>query len=622
MSFIVTGLREMRLKVRRERTRWSLRHARRVLQRSEIALGREGTSQAANFPELRQEIVSLRKLEQEQKEFASKIAQIEEGLSRLEHQRQTNAAEQKEALARLEEERAPLLAERNAARETAALCDRELAGVERRVQDNDRVDRDLQKKIADLQAQVPPPADLEGQTTTLSAQRARLPAERAELARAREGSADACRHARQKLGQAQGRLDEVERKMAKVREDFEARDRVLNNTAREQQDAIKEARARHATVEERKNPAYLNIGRHLANQGVAPPNATGLLEDVRRHRENVSLHVEHKDELALLSEQIDKQELRKFYFSIVSVLVLLAIVLPLVLKSPAPREWLPRDTEAILSLNVEQLERSELLKRWRKDEGETWQTVSAALLGQAAQAPALNVPRDSLRVTRAVTSSKSGEPREFVLVESRSDVRAALQRIRADEALQRRTISGLPVWQRPDFAYARVGPRTFAVGPAADVEELVRVRLGLRPDLQITGQLFAEFQALDQGSTVRLISRDPANLPNIFQPIFSRELLESTTVMGLSLTLDKGAKARLIVRARTPEAAAELARRLRDEPQRWLQFQESGLMLFVQPPEVTRRDTTVDARFEMPENAARLLLERLSRGSQRKMVVR
>ncbi len=49
----------------------ALRHEKRVLQKSEIALGREGVSQAVNFPEVRNEIVALKKLEQEQKEVAA-----------------------------------------------------------------------------------------------------------------------------------------------------------------------------------------------------------------------------------------------------------------------------------------------------------------------------------------------------------------------------------------------------------------------------------------------------------------------------------------------------------------------------------------------------------------------
>src|SRR6058998_1596504 len=70
----------MALKIKRQRTRMALRHQRRLLQRSEINLGREGTAQAANFPELRNEIVALKKLEQEQREVALRIARIEEGI--------------------------------------------------------------------------------------------------------------------------------------------------------------------------------------------------------------------------------------------------------------------------------------------------------------------------------------------------------------------------------------------------------------------------------------------------------------------------------------------------------------------------------------------------------------
>src|SRR5205807_9918801 len=98
MSFIRTGLREIGLKIKRQRTRMALRHEKRLLQRSEIALGREGTSQAANFPELRNEIVALKKLEQEQKEVAVRIAQIEEGIKRIEAERQQNGEAQQEAI--------------------------------------------------------------------------------------------------------------------------------------------------------------------------------------------------------------------------------------------------------------------------------------------------------------------------------------------------------------------------------------------------------------------------------------------------------------------------------------------------------------------------------------------
>ena len=614
MSFIGTGFREIALKVRRQRTRLALRHEKRLLQKSEINLGREGTTQAANFPELRNEIVALKKLEQEQKEVALRIAQIEEGIKKIEADRQQNTHEQNAAVAKLEAEKKPLLQHRNQAKNTVDLCERELAAVERRIQENDASDRDLLKQLSDLRALNPPPADLETQSTNISARRARLPEERAELVRARLGSADASRLAKEKLIAAEAELSVVEKNIERVRTEFEARDRTLNESIRLQQEAVREARAHHQTVEERKNPAYLNIGRHLAAQGIAPPNAPHLLTEAHRRHDAVNRHLQHRSELALLSSQIDKQELRKFYFSVISVLVLLAIILPVAFQSPHKGEWLPQETDAILSINIDQFERADLAKRWRKDQTEIWPKVWSGLIGTAALTPGLNLPRDAVRITRAV-ATESEKTREFVLIEARRDVSRAIRRIGADKTFQRRAINGLPVWERPPgFTVARVGPATLAVGAPDEVDELVRVRLGMKPDLKITGQLFDRFQALDRESALRLISRNPPDLSRVFHPIFARELLDASQLLGLAVTLQNPVRAKLLLKLNSSETAADFARNLHDNPQRWLRFSDSELLLYSQPPEIQRQGiSNLELRFTVPENSARLLIERIAK---------
>jgi hypothetical protein len=156
------------------------------------------------------------------------------------------------------------------------------------------------------------------------AKRARLPDERAELVRARIGSGDAVLTAKEKLNTTESELAALEKNMARTRSEFEIRDKKLAESIRTQQQAAHDARTRHQTVEERKNPAYLSIGRHLSEKSVAPPNAPHLLEEAHRRRGAVDLQLKHQTELAQLSSQIDKQELRKFYFIVFSVLVLLA----------------------------------------------------------------------------------------------------------------------------------------------------------------------------------------------------------------------------------------------------------------------------------------------------------
>jgi hypothetical protein len=630
VSFIRTGFREVALKIKRQRTRMVLRHERRLLQKSEIELGREGTAQAANFPELRDEIVALKKLEQEQKEVALRLARIEEGIKRIEEERQQIAREQSEAIAKLEAEKKPLFQQRNQAKSTAEVCEREFAGVERRIQESEAADRDLLKQLSDLHALDPAPPDLETLSAGIMAKRARLPDKRAELVRARMGSADAVRAAKEKLTGAESELAVVEKNIARARSEFEARDRKLSENIATQQQAARDARARHQTVEERKNPAYLSIGRHLSEKGVAPPNAPHLLEEAHRRRQAVDLQLQHQAELARLSAQIDKQELRKFYFSAFSVLILLAITLLVVFQSPRGREWLPQETDTILSINAEQFDRANLAKRWRDQQPKLW----PGLIGPAASVPGLHPSRDTARITRALTTNETGGTREFNLVQSRRGLAKIIRTVAVDKNFQKRSISGLPVWERqpssaepraqssgtpdvtvgkPDFAVARVGPATLAVGAPEEVDELVLVRLGMKPDLKITGQLFDRFQALDHESALRLISRDPTDLSRVFHPVFSRELLEASQLIGLAVNLQNPVKARILIKVNAPKKAADLARDLRTNAQQWLRLPESPLLLYSQLPEIqTQGDSNLELRFTVPENSAHLLLERLA----------
>ncbi len=613
MSFITTGFRELTLKVRRQRTRFALKHEKRLLQKSEIALGREGTAEAAKFPEVRNEIVALKKFEQEQKEVASRIAKIEEALKQIDTQRQENSREQSAALAKLEEEKRPFDERRDAAKSASERCEKEKELVDRRLQENDAADRELLKKIGALQALEPPPADLQAQMDRLGSERARLPREKAELEQARLGSVEACRAAREKLGVEDAHLAQANKNIAKVRSEFEARDRALNESARAQQEEVKEARQQHQTVEEKKNPAYLNIGRHLASQGIAPPSAPHLLTEVQRRRAAADRHAEHKQELALLSGQIDKQELRKFYFTIFSLLALLAIILPLISQSPTKREWLPVETVAILSLDIEQFHTGALPTRWQKEAPELWQKVGVGLLGWAAHTPALNLAEDARRVTRALAIKEDKTSREYVLVETRGDLAPIVRTINLDDSFAKSTVSGLVVWQRPDVTVARVGPKTLAVGSLGEVDQLVQVRLGTQPDLKIDNPLLKRFQALDPDSALRLVARDPADLATLFGAILPQEFLDASTLLGFELTLATPAKAHLLVQTSDAGKAKSLAAGLQNEPGRWLTIPGSDFVLTTEPPKVEQKDENLDLRFDIPEGAARLLLQRLAR---------
>ena len=138
-------------------------------------------------------------------------------------------------------------------------------------------------------------------------------------------------------------------------------------------------------------------------------------------------------------------------------------------------------------------------------------------------------------------------------------------------------------------------------------------RLGMKPDLKITGQLFDRFHALDRENTLRLISRNPSDLSRIFNPMFTPELLDTSQLLGLALSLQNPVRAKLLLKSNSPESASQLARDLHNDPQRWLRLQDSELLLYAQPPEIQRKGTNLELRFSVPENSARLLLERIAK---------
>ena len=310
---------------------------------------------------------------------------------------------------------------------------------------------------------------------------------------------------------------------------------------------------------------------------------------MQQRRAAVDRHAEHRKELARLSSQIDKQELRKFYFTIFSLLALLAIILPLVSKSPTKREWLPRETLAILSLDVGQLNNGVLPNRWRKEQPELWQKVTTGLLGPAARTPVLNLAENGRRVTRALTTEENGRQREYVLVEARADLAPVVRTITQDDSFTKNTVTGLVVWQRPDITVARVGPNTLAVGSLGEVETLVQVRLGTQPDLKIDDPLLERLQALNPESALRLVSRTPRDLATFFGPILPPQFLEEAGLFGLELTLGTPAKAHLIITAGDAAKAKSWAASLQNEPARWLAIPDSDFVLATAPVKVEQQ---------------------------------
>ena len=109
-------------------------------------------------------------------------------------------------------------------------------------------------------------------------------------------------------------------------------------------------------------------------------------------------------------------------------------------------------------------------------------------------------------------------------------------------------------------------------------------------------------------------TRDPPDLARVFHPIFARELLAVSQLLGLAVNPQNPVKARVLIKMNSSTNATDPARNLHDKPQQWLSLQDSQPLLYSQPPEAQSHDSSnLELRFPMPEGTARLLLERLAK---------
>jgi len=68
-----------------------------------------------------------------------------------------------------------------------------------------------------------------------------------------------------------------------------------------------------------------------------------------------------------------------------------------------------------------------------------------------------------------------------------------------------------------------------------------------------------------------------------------------------------------LLRLSSENTASDLAKNIHENPAQWLRLDQSDLPLFTAPPEITRQGSDIEIRFNVPENTARLLLQRIAK---------
>jgi hypothetical protein len=616
MNFVSTGVKEVTRRLLRQRNRIALANARKFVEKAEIALGRRAWRELADDPAVRPAYESLERLDTEVVEANERVVELELRIREHEAAREASHREHATESAQLEAERQPV--------------QEKLAAAQARLEEHQQTLRDQEAQKTAWQAElsaldkaqkranrVTAEADRAAQQAQAAAKRAALVEQIAAVDLARETAAGPVQALEEEIKQARAALSDFDASAQRSQTRLSIRERTTTLAIAGVLKEIAASRREARRVEQQKDIFFLVIGRRLAERDEAPSGADDLFSNACRHRQSyerlVSLDAGWHQE----SQHANRQDLRIFNFVAVTMAVLLAVTILLILRTPSRRDWLPSNTEAIVSLNVSQFTNADFTRALQAQEPDTWQQVWTGLVQKVAEVPEINVRAQVSRITHALApSAHHGAPVDYLLVEMRGSldldawVREQLAR-KGD--FQPADVDGLTMYTKGEVAVAQIGPETLALGSADAVKELIRVRLGLKDDLKSDAQFFSQFQRLDDDSAFRLVTDQPAELTYLTDPLLNAQLLDECQALGLTIDLHQPASAVFLLNGRNAAAVDRIARLLQTQPDQVLQLQSAAPNLFIAPPTIRIHDNQVEWRFKMTQPAARALLQRVSR---------
>lgn len=624
-----TGFKEFHRRLRRQKNRLALGHARGALGKAEIALGRACWRRLENVdtPGAREAISALRGLDQELDAHTKHIAELEEKVKVHEAERDTARQEAQTVLAKVEEERRPIAQQEKEAQTRLAEQQNALREHDRKVAELDTEQLALLREHAQIHVD----AGVQGDDAPVDSTRARdmrrreisgrrvaLPQQLAQLKAGREAISAplteldaALREVRTRVGTLDGRAKEARAALATKEKAATAAVAALHRE-------LAATRRQIARTEEEKDEPFRFAGRELASRDERPEGEAlrELFEEALRQRQAVHSLEELDTTWTRESKEADRQDLRIFGFIGVTCCVLLALSLLLFFRSPSPRDTLPENTEAIVSVNVNRFTSGDLARALQQpgSEENVWQQLWSGLVRKVSEVPGLNLDEQVARITRAVVP---GNGDDYLLVEMRPNVNMdrLVPALRLAGGFGEGKVDGLVLNSKPDLAFTQLGPRTLAVGTVSAVVQLIHVRVGIQPDMKVDAEFLNNFQRLDPDSALRVMTLRPDKLRALADPILSYDLLERCQLVGLAVDLQPGqpATAHFLIRASSTQNATLIAGILRRSPEAALQLQAAGPNLFMEPPALNQSGQGVDWRFRMTSPAAREFLQRVSR---------
>lgn len=394
----------------------------------------------------------------------------------------------------------------------------------------------------------------------------------------------------------------------------------------ERRTAVSEATRSAAEIHQRLVPLRLDLARLREAQrkplrelgailgrfeSLAPAEAGIALERRREAQRQIASLEDRLKSLNSLSSAADPQNLRLSVFLFVSLATIVGLTLLLIFRAPPGRDWLPADSQIVSAFHLPRLQAAGAANR-----ESPWNAVWRDAADTLAPYPALAGPAPEVRrMVIALGEAKGDSGSLYRLVEmngAAADVTSTLNEkhgfgLRYDS----KSLGGLAIVERnAGTACAQIGYSTLALGDTASVSQMIRVRLGLAPDLKIDELFFTKFHRLDRGSAIRLITRQPRELVTATgEPIIAPELAERSGLLGMAAYPGDPIILVLLFGTKNDSASTALAEVFREAPAKHLRLQGAGAEAIVLS--VEQRDSSLECRLSLNEAAAREFLPRL-----------
>ncbi|MGB8353738.1 MAG: hypothetical protein WCD79_07625 [Chthoniobacteraceae bacterium] len=325
--FVTAGFDELERKLQRAADRVRILLEKRRLTQTEINLGALGWQQVDDFPpEIEEQMREIHAMERQQADLSNQGADIQWEIDALQLKRKENGKNLEYLLAEIEPALQPLAGWRAEAEKSIIAGNESIQRFDKAIADLESAHESFGLRLQALMSekQTFPVRD---QVLWIEERRMALGNEKEDLERSRVKTTMDQKTTEEQIQTVQAQIEELNQKIRVAKEESNARDRELNSQINALEKQKKNASKNVESLDKKKSPAFLAIGRCLADADIAPMNQPEALEHVIAHRGKIAGLEEQIIHSLARSSQVPASTLMTFYVALFLLLAIIAVAI-------------------------------------------------------------------------------------------------------------------------------------------------------------------------------------------------------------------------------------------------------------------------------------------------------